>query len=38
LHRNTIMRAENAKNLTLLTVFELASAFNISPMELLDNE
>lgn len=35
LHRNTIIRAENAKNLTLLTVFELADTFQISPSELI---
>ena len=30
LHRNTIIHAENAKNLTLLSVFELADALDIS--------
>ncbi len=34
LHRNTIIRAENAKNLTLLSLFELADALDISPKEL----
>jgi transcriptional regulator with XRE-family HTH domain len=36
LHRNTIVRAENAKNMTLLSLFELADALEISPKELLD--
>jgi transcriptional regulator with XRE-family HTH domain len=34
LHRNTIIRAENAQNLTILSLFELADALNISPKEL----
>ena len=34
LHRNTVIRAENAENLTLLTLFELADALDISPKEL----
>lgn len=34
LHRNTVIRAENAENLTLLTLFELVDALNISPKEL----
>lgn len=34
LHRNTIIRAENAKNLTILSIFELADALEISPKEL----
>jgi transcriptional regulator with XRE-family HTH domain len=34
LHRNTIIRAENAKNLTLLSLFELADALDLSPKEL----
>jgi transcriptional regulator with XRE-family HTH domain len=34
LHRNTIIRAENAENLTLLTLFELVDALDISPKEL----
>jgi transcriptional regulator with XRE-family HTH domain len=38
LHRNSIKRAENAKNLTLLSLFELADALNISPKELFDIE
>jgi len=33
LHRNTIIRAENAKNLTLFSLFELADALNISPKD-----
>ena len=39
LHRNTILRAENAKNLTLISLFELADAMEISLNELfLDME
>ena len=34
LHKSTVLRAENAKNLTLLSVFQLADALNISPKEL----
>lgn len=34
LHRNSIIRAENAKNLTLISLFELADALDISPKEL----
>jgi transcriptional regulator with XRE-family HTH domain len=34
LHRNSIIRAENAKNITLLSLFELADALDISPKEL----
>jgi len=34
LHRNTIIRAENAQNLTLISLFELADALNINPKEL----
>jgi DNA-binding XRE family transcriptional regulator len=37
LHRNTIIRAENAENLTLLTVFEIADAFDISISELFQD-
>ena len=37
LHRNTIMRAEDGKNLTLLSVFELADALDISPKELFQD-
>lgn len=33
-HRNTIIRAENANNLTLISVFELADALDISILEL----
>jgi hypothetical protein len=33
LHRNTIIRAENSKNLTLLSVFELVDAMGISLQE-----
>ena len=34
LHRNSIIRAENGKNLTILSLFELADALNINPKEL----
>jgi transcriptional regulator with XRE-family HTH domain len=34
LHRNTIIRAENAKNITLLSLLEMADALEISPEEL----
>lgn len=34
LHRNTIHRAENGGNTTLLTIFELADALDINPAEL----
>lgn len=34
LHRNTIHRAENGGNTTLLTIFELADALDISASEL----
>lgn len=30
IHRNTIVRAENSKNITLLSLFELADALNLS--------
>jgi transcriptional regulator with XRE-family HTH domain len=33
-HRNSIIRAEKAKNITILSLFELADAFEISPKEL----
>lgn len=36
LHRNTILRAESAKNLTLFTIFELADAYNIPISELFE--
>jgi DNA-binding XRE family transcriptional regulator len=34
LHRNTIIRAENAINITLLSLLEMADALEISPEEL----
>ena len=37
LHRNTIIHAENAKNLTLLSVFELADALDISLKDLFQD-
>ena len=35
LHRNTIQRAEGGKNMTLLTIFELADALDISPADII---
>lgn len=35
LHRNTIQHAEGGKNMTLLTIFELADAFDISPADII---
>lgn len=35
LHHNTILRAENGKNMTILTLFELADFYEIPPSELL---
>jgi len=37
LHRNTILRAENAQNLTLLSIFELADALNININQLFQD-
>jgi len=37
LHRNTIQRAENGKNITLLTVCELADALDLSLKELFQD-
>jgi transcriptional regulator with XRE-family HTH domain len=37
LHRNTIIRAENAKNLTLLSLFELADALDININQLFQD-
>lgn len=37
LHRNSIVRAENSKNLTLISLFELADALDISPKELFQD-
>jgi transcriptional regulator with XRE-family HTH domain len=37
LHRNSIIRAENSKNLTLISLFELADALDISPKELFQD-
>lgn len=34
LHRNTIVRAENAENITLLSLFELSDALDISIKDL----
>lgn len=34
LNRNTISRAENARNVTLLSIFELADAYDISLKDL----
>jgi transcriptional regulator with XRE-family HTH domain len=35
LHRKTIQRMEGGKNMTLLTIFELADAFDISPADII---
>lgn len=37
LHRNTIIRAENAYNITLLSLFELADSLDISLKELFSD-
>lgn len=37
LHRNSIIRAENAKNLTLISIFEMADTFDISITELFQD-
>jgi transcriptional regulator with XRE-family HTH domain len=37
LHRNSIIRAENNHNITLLTVFELADTLDISLSELFQD-
>lgn len=37
LHRNTVINAENGKNLTLISLFELADALDISPKELFQD-
>jgi DNA-binding XRE family transcriptional regulator len=34
LHRNTIINAESAKNITILSLFELLDALDVSPEEL----
>jgi len=38
LNRNTLIRAEAGKNITLLTVFEIADALDIDLQELFDIE
>jgi len=35
LHRNTLLRVENSKNFTILTLFQLADYYNIQPSEIL---
>jgi DNA-binding XRE family transcriptional regulator len=37
LHRNTIQRAENGQNITLLSIFELADALDISIKDLFQD-
>jgi transcriptional regulator with XRE-family HTH domain len=37
LHKNTILRAENSHNLTLISVFKLADEFNIPVHELFQD-
>lgn len=34
LHRNTIINAESGKNITLMSLFELLDALDVSPEEL----
>ena len=34
LHRNTIIRAENAKNISLLKLFEILDAMELQPKDL----
>lgn len=34
LHRNTVQRAENGKNITLLSLFMIVDALDISPKEI----
>ena len=34
LHRNSIIRAENCKNITLLSLFELIDALDVSPEDI----
>jgi len=35
LHRNTISRVENARNFNILSLFEIADFFSLSPAEIL---
>jgi transcriptional regulator with XRE-family HTH domain len=37
LHKNTILRAENSHNLTLISVFKFADEFNIPVYELFQD-
>lgn len=37
LHRNTIINAESGKNITLLSLFELLDALDVSPEELFQD-
>jgi transcriptional regulator with XRE-family HTH domain len=37
IHRNTIIRAEKAENLTLISIFELVDALDISLKELFQD-
>lgn len=37
LHRNSIIRAENAKNMTLISIFEMADFFDLSISELFQD-
>jgi transcriptional regulator with XRE-family HTH domain len=37
LHRNSIIHIEKARNMTLLSLFELADALEISPKELFQD-
>jgi len=38
LNRNTVSRAENAKNISLLSLFELAATLEIDLKELFDDD
>jgi len=35
LHRNTLLRVENSKNFTILTLFQLADYYGMQPSEII---
>ena len=35
LHRNTLLRVENSKNFTIVTLFQLAEYYGMQPSEIL---
>jgi len=35
LHRNTLLRVENSKNFTILTLFQLADYYGMQPSEIM---